>query len=101
MSSRYAKGPTETERCIESLLAIFHKHAERDGDATSLSKQEFKQFMTSELGSLIQKDPAIVDRIRKKIDMNNDDKIDFLEFLNLLGGLAEACHRHVTTSARH
>ncbi|XP_008122078.1 protein S100-A11 [Anolis carolinensis] len=100
MSSRYTAGPSETERCIESLLAVFHKYAKGDRDANTLSKEEFKRFMNTELASLTKKDPAIVDRIGKKIDMNNDGNIDFEEFLNLVGGIASACHSHVAASGK-
>uniref|UniRef100_A0A8D0E7Y6 Protein S100-A11 n=1 Tax=Salvator merianae TaxID=96440 RepID=A0A8D0E7Y6_SALMN len=102
MSSKYPVGPTETERCIESLLAVFQRYAGKDGDACSLSKREFITFMNTELASFTknQKDPAVVDRMMKKLDMNNDGKIDFGEFLNLIGGLAEACHRHVSSAPK-
>ncbi|XP_015285289.1 PREDICTED: protein S100-A11-like [Gekko japonicus] len=100
MSSKYAGGPTETERCIESLLAVFQRYAGRDGNACSLSKREFVTFMDTELASFTknQKDPAIVDRMMKKLDMNNDGSLDFGEFLNLIGGLAQACHAQVMAS---
>ncbi|XP_042294786.1 protein S100-A11 [Sceloporus undulatus] len=100
MSSRYTAGPTETERCIESLMAVFHRYAGHDGNATSLSKQEFITFMNTELASFTknQKDPGVVDRMMKKLDINSDGKIDFGEFLNLIGGLAQACHTHALSS---
>ncbi|XP_077176917.1 protein S100-A11-like [Paroedura picta] len=100
MSSKYAGGPTETERCIESLLAVFQRYAGRDGNARSLSKKEFVTFMNTELASFSknQKDPGVLDRMMKKLDMNCDGQLDFPEFLNLIGGLAEACHEHVLSS---
>ncbi|KAK9390980.1 putative protein1 [Crotalus adamanteus] len=96
MSSRYTAGPTETERCIESLLAVFQRYAGRDSNSKSLSKKEFRTFMDTELGSFTknQKDPAVIDRMMKKLDMNSDGQVDFSEFLNLIGGLAQACHEH-------
>ncbi|KAL8184722.1 UNVERIFIED_CONTAM: hypothetical protein K2H54_026255 [Gekko kuhli] len=99
-SSKYPVGPTETERCIESLLAVFQRYAGRDGDACSLSKKEFLTFMNTELASFTknQKDPGVVDRMMKKLDMNNDGQLDFGEFLNLIGGLAQACHAQVMSS---
>ncbi|KAM3825192.1 protein S100-A11 [Vipera latastei] len=99
MSSRYTAGPTETERCIESLLAVFQRYAGKDGNAKTLSKQEFKTFMATELASFTksQKDPGVIDRMMKKLDMNSDGLLDFSEFLNLIGGLAQACHEHVAS----
>uniref|UniRef100_A0A8C0UDH0 EF-hand domain-containing protein n=1 Tax=Cyanistes caeruleus TaxID=156563 RepID=A0A8C0UDH0_CYACU len=32
------------------------------------------------------------ERMMKKLDMNSDGQLDFQEFLNLIGGIAVACH---------
>ena len=50
-SQAKVSSPTETERCIESLIAVFQKHAGRDGNNSKLSKAEFMIFMNSELGA--------------------------------------------------
>ncbi|XP_030147023.3 protein S100-A11 [Taeniopygia guttata] len=86
--------PTETERCIESLLAVFQRYAGREGSSVTLSKREFRAFMDTELAAFTknQKDPGVVDRMMKKLDMNSDGQLDFQEFLNLIGGIAVACH---------
>ncbi|KAF1672440.1 S10AB protein, partial [Pygoscelis papua] len=86
--------PTETERCIESLLAVFQRYAGREGDNCTLSKKEFLAFMNTELAAFTknQKDPGVVDRMMKKLDLNSDGQLDFQEFLNLIGGIAVACH---------
>ncbi len=34
---------TELERGMESLIKVFHKYAEEDGDKKFLSKKEFKK----------------------------------------------------------
>uniref|UniRef100_A0A8D0L2L2 Protein S100 n=1 Tax=Sphenodon punctatus TaxID=8508 RepID=A0A8D0L2L2_SPHPU len=81
-------------RCIESLLAVFQRYAGRDGDSATLSKREFLTFMNTELASFSknQKDPAVLDRMMKQLDTNCDGQLDFAEFLNLIGGMAQACH---------
>ncbi|XP_007457734.1 PREDICTED: protein S100-A11-like, partial [Lipotes vexillifer] len=86
--------PTETEQCIESLIAVFQKHAGRDGNNSKLSKAKFLIFMNTELGAFTkkQKDPGVLDRMMKKLDLDSDGQLDFQEFLNLIGGLAIACH---------
>ncbi|XP_003409394.1 protein S100-A11 [Loxodonta africana] len=86
--------PTETERCIESLIAVFQKYAGQDGKNLTLSKREFLNFMNTELAAFTknQKDPGVLDRMMKKLDLNSDGQLDFQEFLNLIGGLAQACH---------
>ncbi|XP_057649828.1 protein S100-A11 [Chionomys nivalis] len=86
--------PTETERCIESLIAVFQKYSGKDGNSCQLSKTEFLTFMNTELAAFTknQKDPGVLDRMMKKLDLNSDGQLDFQEFLNLIGGLAVACH---------
>lgn len=100
-SKAKVSSPTETERCIESLIAVFQKHAGRDGNNSKLSKAEFLIFMNTELGAFTknQKDPGVLDRMMKKLDLNSDGQLDFQEFLNLIGGLAIACHESFIKSA--
>ncbi|XP_044532112.1 protein S100-A11 [Gracilinanus agilis] len=94
--------PTETERCIESLIAVFQKYAGREitNSPNTLSKTEFLSFMNTELASFSQnqKDPGVLDRMMKRLDLNCDGQLDFQEFLNLIGGLAQACHESFTAS---
>ncbi|KAJ6652780.1 hypothetical protein lerEdw1_010634 [Lerista edwardsae] len=56
--------------------------------------------MNTELASFTkhQKDPSVLDRMMKKLDINSDGQLDFGEFLNLIGGLAQACHAQVVSS---
>uniref|UniRef100_A0A3Q1LKR4 Protein S100 n=2 Tax=Bos TaxID=9903 RepID=A0A3Q1LKR4_BOVIN len=89
--------PTETEvnrRCIKSLIAVFQKHAGRDGNNSKLSKAESLIFMNTELGAFTKnpKDCGVLDHMMKKLDLNSDGQLDFQEFLNLIGGLVIACH---------
>ncbi|XP_001366952.1 protein S100-A11 [Monodelphis domestica] len=94
--------PTEIERCIESLIAVFQRYAgqEKTNSSTTLSKTEFLRFMNTELASFTQNqnDPGVLDRMMKKLDLNCDGQLDFQEFLNLIGGLAQACHKSFTDS---
>ncbi|XP_054971804.1 protein S100-A11-like [Pan paniscus] len=86
-------GPTETAWCIQSLIAVFQKYAGKDGYNCNLSKTEFLSFMNTELAAFTknQKDPGVLDRM-KKLDVSSDRQLDFPKFLNLIGGLAVACH---------
>uniref|UniRef100_A0A2K5JUK4 EF-hand domain-containing protein n=1 Tax=Colobus angolensis palliatus TaxID=336983 RepID=A0A2K5JUK4_COLAP len=85
--------PTETEWCIESLIAVFQKYAGKDGYNGSLSKTEFLSFRNTELAAFTKnhKDPGVLDRM-KKLDVNSDGQLDVQEFLNLIDSLAVACH---------
>uniref|UniRef100_A0A2K6R3E5 Protein S100 n=1 Tax=Rhinopithecus roxellana TaxID=61622 RepID=A0A2K6R3E5_RHIRO len=94
-----------TRLSIESLIALFQRYAGKGGYNCSLSKMEFLSFMNTKLAAFTknQKDPSVLDHIMKKLDTNNDGQLDFSEFLffffflrrkflNLIGGLAMACH---------
>lgn len=48
-----------------------------------------------------QKDPAVLDRMMKKLDLNSDGQLDFPEFLNLIGGIAVACHDTLVVKPPH
>ncbi|KFQ89046.1 Protein S100-A11, partial [Phoenicopterus ruber ruber] len=48
-----------------------------------------------------QKDPGVVDRMMKKLDLNSDGQLDFQEFLNLIGGIAVACHNSLVMAPSH
>ncbi|KAF3815363.1 hypothetical protein GH733_016745 [Mirounga leonina] len=77
--------PTETERCIESLIAVFQKFAGKEGNNCTLSKTEFLTFMNTELAAFTKnQDPGVLDRMMKKLDLNADGQLDFQEFLNLI-----------------
>ncbi|XP_038946098.1 protein S100-A11-like [Rattus norvegicus] len=86
--------PTETERCIEFLLAVFQMHCGKGRNSRQLSKTEFLPFMNTEMAPFTKnpKDPGVLDRGMKQLDRNSDGRLDFQEFLNLIGGLAMACH---------
>ncbi|XP_022381918.1 protein S100-A11 isoform X1 [Enhydra lutris kenyoni] len=76
------------------------KFAGKEGNNCTLSKTEFLTFMNMELAAFTknQKDPGVLDRMMKKLDLNSDGQLDFQEFLNLIGGMAIACHDSFTKS---
>lgn len=86
---------TEMERCIESLIVLFHRYADEDGDGKTLTKKELKKLVETELPTFLatQKNPKTVDHILKDLDQNKDDKLDFEEFLPLVVGLSMACEK--------
>ncbi|XP_072317603.1 protein S100-A10b [Eucyclogobius newberryi] len=87
--------PTPLEKCIESLIEIFHRYADVDKDGTSLSKKEFKTLVETELPNFMkaQKNPKLVSEMMSDLDMNKDQKVDFVEFLTLINGLSMTCEK--------
>uniref|UniRef100_A0A6I8PKR0 S100 calcium binding protein A10 n=1 Tax=Ornithorhynchus anatinus TaxID=9258 RepID=A0A6I8PKR0_ORNAN len=86
--------PTETERCIESLIAVFQRYAGQEGNNCTLSKTEFLKFMNTELAAFSknQKDPLAVDKIMKDLDQCRDGRVGFQSFFSLIAGLIIACN---------
>merc|ERR1711962_1315927 len=86
---------TDLEKCMESLIVIFHRYADEDGDGKTLTKKELKKLVEKELPTFLktQNNPKTVDCILKDLDQNKDDKLDFEEFLPLVAGLSMACEK--------
>merc|ERR1739838_76067 len=92
-ASQPATMPSDLETSMESMMMVFHRYADEDGDCKNLSKEELKKLMETELASFLktQKDPKAVDKIMKDLDQNGDGKVNFEEFVALLAGLSIAC----------
>lgn len=45
---------TELEKCMESLITIFHRYADADGDGKSLSKKELNKLVETELPTFLK-----------------------------------------------
>lgn len=45
---------TELEKCMESLIVIFHRYADEDGDGKTLTKKELKKLMETELPAFLK-----------------------------------------------
>ncbi|KAJ3597319.1 hypothetical protein NHX12_000847 [Muraenolepis orangiensis] len=84
---------SELEKCMETLIVVFHRYAAGDGDKATLTQKEFKKLMETELSGFLaaQKNPNTVNKMMKDLDQNNDKKLDFEEFVALVVGLTIAC----------
>ena len=45
---------TELEKCMESLIVMFHRYAEAGGDGNTLSKKELKKLLENELPTFVK-----------------------------------------------
>ncbi|MBN3317659.1 S10AA protein, partial [Atractosteus spatula] len=87
--------PSDLERTMETLITVFHRYADKDGDSSTLSKRELKELMEKELSSFLksQKDPGAIDKIMRDLDQNGDGQVSFEEFVSLVVGLSIACEQ--------
>uniref|UniRef100_A0A8C7A5B2 Protein S100 n=1 Tax=Nothoprocta perdicaria TaxID=30464 RepID=A0A8C7A5B2_NOTPE len=71
---------------MDTLISIFHQYSGKEGDRYKLNKEELKELLASELTDFLsgQKDPLLIDKIMKDLDSNNDNEVDFNEFVILV-----------------
>ncbi|XP_043935892.1 protein S100-A11-like [Protopterus annectens] len=81
---------TKLEKCMADLIAIFNEEASKDGDKSTLSREEAIHFVRKELHCFLQEQGASDDDIMKFIDTNASGNVDFQEYCVLLGGLASS-----------
>ncbi|KAM5125666.1 uncharacterized protein ACMZJ9_022050 isoform 2-T2 [Mantella aurantiaca] len=93
-----ASKPTDMESAMEGIVRTFQHYAGKKGEGDQMDYSEFEGFMKTELKSFTdnQKDPNIVRRLMESVDGSTDGKQDrklnFQEFMNLIGGMMVACH---------
>ncbi|XP_047453969.1 protein S100-A11-like [Mugil cephalus] len=78
------------ESAIGVLVSQFKTYSSSDGSSETLSREEFRRLVTSELPNFVKNagDPAVTDQLMSSLDKNNDGELNFLEFWQLIGHLA-------------
>lgn len=54
LSAPASAAMTELEKCMESLIVLFHKYANEDGDGKTLNKKELKKLVENELPTFLK-----------------------------------------------
>ncbi|TMS18123.1 protein S100-A13 [Larimichthys crocea] len=78
------------ETAICTLITQFKTYAGKDGSASTLSKEEFQNLVTSQLPNYVKNasDPEAIEQLMGSLDENNDGELTFSEFWQLIGKLA-------------
>ncbi|XP_063067479.1 protein S100-Z [Engraulis encrasicolus] len=86
--------PSKLEAAMDSLITVFHNYSGSEGDKNKLNKGELKELLNSELTDFLrsQKDPLLVEKIMSDLDSNQDNEVDFNEFVVLVAALTVACN---------
>ncbi|CAB1441429.1 unnamed protein product [Pleuronectes platessa] len=81
------------------LISAFHRYSGKEGDDLSLNRGELKDLLENELKEMLGKsnDKAAIDRIFKDLDGNEDNKVDFAEYVALVCSLTQMCHEFFVT----
>ncbi|XP_072317228.1 protein S100-A13-like [Eucyclogobius newberryi] len=78
------------EAAIAELVSKFRLYAGAEGSSSTLSRDEFHKLVTTELPNLVENnDSSAVDRLMKSRDADGDGQLDFSEFWQLIGRLAD------------
>ncbi|XP_036371897.1 protein S100-A13-like [Megalops cyprinoides] len=78
------------ESAINTLVTQFKTFAGNDGSSDTLSKEELRNLVVSQLPNFVKNgnDPGVIDQLMASLDENNDGELTFLEFWQLIGKLA-------------
>ncbi|XP_031151901.1 ictacalcin-like [Sander lucioperca] len=93
---------SNVQKAMALLIDSFGKYAGKEGDNMTLSKAELKELLQNELGDILgnANDKAAVDHIFKSLDANQDNSVDFKEFVSMVSSLTVMCHQYFHQSAK-
>ncbi|XP_063067785.1 protein S100-B [Engraulis encrasicolus] len=82
------------ENAMGTLIEVFHKYAEKEGDKHKLKKSELKDLITHEFPSFSEqvKDQATMDSLMEGLDADGDSECDFQEFMTFVTMVTVCCH---------
>ncbi|KAK6325169.1 hypothetical protein J4Q44_G00045110 [Coregonus suidteri] len=85
---------TDLENSLATIMEVFHKYAEKEGDKHKLKKSELKDLINEELPALTGqvKDQATMDSLMESLDTDGDSELDFQEFMTFITMVTVCCH---------
>ncbi|KAL2771713.1 protein S100-A7A [Daubentonia madagascariensis] len=85
---------TQAEKSVMDMIDLFHKYTGRDDtiDKPGLLKM-MKENFPNFLSACDEKGTHYLANVFEKKDKNEDEKIEFSEFLSLLGDIATDYHK--------
>ncbi|XP_006976289.1 protein S100-A9-like [Peromyscus maniculatus bairdii] len=89
------KTPSVMERNINTVIDVFHQHSRKGGNPDTLSQQEFKKLVETDLATFLKeekKDERVINDIMEDLDTNQDKQLSFEEFTMLIAKLIFATH---------
>ncbi|CAO2599002.1 Protein S100-A8 [Lemmus lemmus] len=81
---------SELEKSLEKLVDVYHNYSSVKGNHHALYKDDFQKLVTTECPQYMQKKNA--ETVFKELDINQDNAINFEEFLVLLVKVGVAAH---------
>ncbi|KAM7318380.1 protein S100-A8 [Alexandromys fortis] len=81
---------SELEKSLENMVEVYHKYSLLKGNNHALYKDDFKKLVTTECPHYMEK--KNVETVFKELDINQDNAINFEEYLVLLVKMGVAAH---------
>uniref|UniRef100_A0A3Q0SG41 S100 calcium binding protein, beta (neural) n=1 Tax=Amphilophus citrinellus TaxID=61819 RepID=A0A3Q0SG41_AMPCI len=85
---------TDLETSMATIIAVFQKYSEREGDKHKLKKGELKDLLHDELPDLMASvnDQAALDSLMESLDTDGDAECNFQEFMAFIATVTVCCH---------
>ncbi|XP_028990781.1 protein S100-B [Betta splendens] len=85
---------TDLETSMATIITVFQKYSEREGDKHKLKKSELKDLLHDELPDLMAhvKDQSALDNLMEGLDTDGDAECDFQEFMTFIAMVTVCCH---------
>uniref|UniRef100_W5MWM7 S100 calcium binding protein, beta (neural) n=2 Tax=Lepisosteidae TaxID=7915 RepID=W5MWM7_LEPOC len=85
---------TDLENSLATIIDVFHKYSEKEGDKHKLKKSELKELINNELSNYVGqiKDQATMDSLIESLDTDGDSECDFQEFMTFITMVTICCH---------
>nr|KAF6304708.1 filaggrin family member 2 [Pipistrellus kuhlii] len=85
---------TDLLRSVVTVIDVFYKYTNQDGECGTLSKDDLKELLEKEFRPILKNpdNPDTVEVIMHMLDRDHDRRLDFTEFLLMVFKLAMACN---------
>ncbi|XP_034035016.1 protein S100-B [Thalassophryne amazonica] len=85
---------TDLQTSISTIISVFQKYSEKEGDKHKLKKSELKDLLNDELPDLMAhvKDQTAFDSLMETLDTDGDSECDFQEFMTFIATVTICCH---------
>nr|XP_020482684.1 protein S100-A6-like [Labrus bergylta]XP_020502084.1 protein S100-A6-like [Labrus bergylta] len=94
MSAQPEPCMTNLKEAVFLLIGTYNKYASVEGCKKTLSKNEFKTLIQTEMPELLEKSTCEVgiNKLFTDLDQNGDNVVDFQEFVSAVADLACCYH---------
>ncbi|KAL1772440.1 hypothetical protein HispidOSU_019917 [Sigmodon hispidus] len=82
---------SDLEQALESIVEVYHKYSQLQRNKHALYRDDLQKLLSTECSQYLQKKNA--DTIFREMDINQDQAINFEEFLVLLIKVGVEAHK--------